>query len=153
MLIRTSIPPDIRITIYGNPIPKARARIVGKTKKHAFTPKSTQEWESSIYGQILAHRPETLWEGPVALGFIIYKKIPRSWSQNNKLAANDGKILPIGKRDDLDNMLKSIKDACNGILWADDGQVVRYIPIDGIYPGKFYSNTPRIELLIKYIEG
>jgi Holliday junction resolvase RusA-like endonuclease len=33
------------------------------------------------------------------------------------------RIYP-GKKPDLDNLLKLLKDACNGIVWMDDSQVV-----------------------------
>lgn len=44
------------------------------------------------------------------------------------------KEYPIA-RPDLDNLLKPLLDACNGILWKDDSQVVQY----GEGTGKYYA--------------
>lgn len=43
-------------------------------------------------------------------------------------------------RPDLDNYLKAILDAGNGIIWADDSVII------GISAWKHYSYEPRIEL-------
>lgn len=157
-----SFPDEIRFTVFGHAIPKQRARVVGgrnkksddgkEMKAHAFTPNETVEWESSIYGQSLAMKPPIPWEGGVALGFLIYRKIPRSKSAKFKAAAREGKIRPVGARDDVDNFVKSLKDALNGIYWLDDGQVVEYIQIDGMNPGKYYSDSPRIEVLVRFLK-
>ena len=50
----------IEFTVYGNPVPKARARTVrlktGITT--TYTPEKTETWEDMIRLQILKHRPE-----------------------------------------------------------------------------------------------
>lgn len=156
------MPDEISFTVYGHAVPKKRARIVRREGKvvdgekqpdqvHGFTPNETVEWESSIYGQSLASKPPRPWDGAVALGFVIYRRIPKSKPQWFKKAALAGDIYPVSARDDVDNFLKSLKDALNGIYWLDDGQVVMYIPIDGKYPGKYYSDVPRIEILVRFL--
>jgi len=156
------MPDEIRFTVYGHAVPKKRARVVGlkrgkkkdsdeEIKPHAFTPNETVEWESSIYGQSLASKPPRPWDGAVALGFVIYRRVPKSKPKWFKEAAMNGDIYPVSARDDVDNFLKSLKDALNGIYWLDDGQVVMYIPIDGKYPGKYYSDVPRIEILVRFL--
>lgn len=53
-----------------------------------------------------------------------------------------------GKRGDLDNMIKALLDAGNGVLWKDDRQVV------GINARVFRDcGTPRTELSINEITG
>lgn len=155
------MPHEIRFTVYGHAVPKKRARVVGfnrkkkepdeKVKVHAFTPNETVEWESSIFGQSLASKPPRPYDGAIALGFVIYRRVPKSKSKKFKAAALAGDIYPVSARDDVDNFLKSLKDALNGIYWLDDGQVVMYIPIDGKYPGKYYSDVPRIEVLVRFM--
>jgi Holliday junction resolvase RusA-like endonuclease len=49
-------------------------------------------------------------------------------------------------------MLKSIKDALNGIYWLDDGQVCRMIPVNGLDSGKYYSELPRVEILVRFLK-
>lgn len=48
---------------------------------------------------------------------------PASWSKKRQEAALAGELYPMVKPD-LDNVAKAILDACNGIVWADDKQVV-----------------------------
>lgn len=47
------------------------------------------------------------------------------------------------ERPDLDNWLKLPMDAANGIVWADDSQVVSF---DG--SGKWYAAKPRLEFVV-----
>lgn len=48
------------------------------------------------------------------------------------------------RKNDLDNMLKSLFDACNGILWVDDSLV------NSIYANKIYvkGESPKITIRI-----
>lgn len=151
-------PKKIAVTVYGHSVAKARARVVRNKKddpkagSHAFTPKKTVEWEASIYGQSLASKPPYPWDGPVALGVVFFKRIPRSMSKKKKQQALDGTRRPAGSRDDYDNMIKAVKDAFNGLYWLDDGQVVEYIPVNGRNPGKYYSDIPRVEIVVRFLK-
>ena len=157
-------PTEITFTVYGHAIPKARARVVGTgvqrkqdakgeaIKPHAFTPKRTVEWEASIYGQSLEKRPPFPWDGPVALGVAFFKRMPKSVSKKKRQQMIDHTRYPSSARDDFDNMLKSIKDALNGIYWLDDGQVCRMIQVNGLDSGKYYSELPRVEILVHFLK-
>jgi Holliday junction resolvase RusA-like endonuclease len=157
-------PEEINVTVYGHAIPKARARVVGtrrnkKTKDgedikpHTFTPQTTVEWEASIYGQTLASRPPFPYEGPVQLGVLFFKRMPKAIanSKYKRALAMEHKLMPAGARDDYDNMIKAVKDALNGLYWLDDGQVVQYIPVNGMHPGKYYSDVPRVEIRVRFL--
>lgn len=50
-------------------------------------------------------------------------QIPASWSQKKRVAASEGKVRAT-KKPDLDNIAKGVLDACNGVLFFDDGQIV-----------------------------
>ncbi len=52
-----------------------------------------------------------------------YFSIPASWSLKKQRGAAMGEIQHT-KRPDLDNVVKAIKDGCNGVAWKDDSQVV-----------------------------
>jgi Holliday junction resolvase RusA-like endonuclease len=157
-------PTEITFTVYGHAIPKARARVVGTgaqrkkdakgemIKPHAFTPKRTEEWEASIYGQSLESRPPFPWAGPIALGVAFFKRMPKNVSKKKRQQMIDHERYPSSARDDFDNMLKSIKDALNGIYWLDDGQVCRMIPVNGLDSGKYYSELPRVEILVRFLK-
>lgn len=159
-----SYPEEITVTVYGHTIPKARARVVGtqrnkktkdgkEIKPHAFTPKTTVEWEASIYGQTLSSRPPYPYEGPIQLGVLFFKRMPQAIAKSAKKRerALAFELMPAGARDDYDNMIKAVKDALNGLYWLDDGQVVQYIPVNGMHPGKYYSDVPRVEILVRFL--
>lgn len=52
----------------------------------------------------------------------------------------------VDKRPDLDNYIKALLDASNGILFKDDGQVA------AMSAQKLYSLDPRIEIEIYELE-
>jgi len=50
-------------------------------------------------------------------------QIPASWSKKRRALAIAGEIWAT-KKPDADNVLKGLKDGCNGIVWKDDAQVI-----------------------------
>ena len=67
---------EIRFTVLGNPIPKARARVTIKAgqKAHAFTPTRTRDWEARVKDAarpaMVGHR---LFTGPVAVELWLWR--------------------------------------------------------------------------------
>ena len=61
-----------------------------------------------------------LFDGALQLHVIVNLERPVSWSKR-KRAENP---FPTGKPD-LDNLTKTVMDAGNHILWADDSQIVK----------------------------
>jgi Holliday junction resolvase RusA-like endonuclease len=59
---------------------------------------------------------------PLYLLVVADIRVPKSWSKRDTEAALSGSLLPTS-RPDADNYGK-IVDALNGIVWADDSQVV-----------------------------
>lgn len=125
----------IKFTVYGQPIPKARARtVVHNGKVMTFTPAKTRSWETLVALEA-NRRVKKLLEGPVALTVNFYlgrpKSVKREW--------------PV-VRPDLDNLLKSVKDALCGRVFRDDAQVVR------CEMGKYYTcELPRAEIEVRNI--
>lgn len=78
-------------------------------------------------------------EAAVAVVATFYMPIPESWSQKKQREAI-GK--PQTKKPDIDNLLKGLFDAANGIIWKDDNQVVK------VTAEKRYSDNPRIEMTV-----
>ncbi len=77
----------------------------------------------------------------------VYRAIPKSMSAKKAKLAEAGQIRPTTKAD-LSNYIKGIEDACNGIVWQDDSQIVAYHePF-----GKWYSDRPRIEVEVKKLD-
>jgi Holliday junction resolvase RusA-like endonuclease len=53
----------------------------------------------------------------------------------------DGEIYPQVKPD-LDNVMKAVLDALNGVVYADDSQVINLVAT------KRYSTDPRVEVYV-----
>ena len=114
----------ISFTVDGPAVPKQRPRISGR---QAYTPKRTKDYEervrnafrSSYRGFFPAFGKDT----PVKAYIEVVQAIPKSWSKAKHQRALDGELAPITRNGDLDNIAKSILDACNGFVYEDDCQV------------------------------
>lgn len=100
------------------PTPKARARV---TKFGTYTPKKTRDFEKAI-AQELSIKAGKDWPaaGPVEVEVLFLFSPPKSLSMK---AQSERIGNPHIQKPDLDNLVKSIKDAMNGILVNDDGQI------------------------------
>lgn len=144
-------PKDIKFTIYGNAKGKAMPFVVknkhtGKT--HAIPP--TKEWEETMAGQAMKYKPPRPMEGPIALGIVVYRVMPK-YIREKKQKRDDAlsrKLLPTSKPD-VKNTTAAIEDAFKGIFWIDDSQVCQYIDVDGVPFGKYYGEVPKIDILIR----
>jgi len=135
----------VEFIYYGIPTGKGRARVSTRGGfARAYTPKKTQEAEQNLQAQAAQYRPEKLMEDAIRVGMNIYVPIPASWSKKKRMMAYGGKLLPTTKPD-IDNIIKLVFDAFNGIIWVDDKQVCE---LDVL---KFYGETPRIEFIIQEI--
>jgi Holliday junction resolvase RusA-like endonuclease len=112
----------LSIEIPGQPVPKHRPRIV-KGWRMINDPRSTEHEELIRRYVIAEKRRVSLCEGPVSLSVEFFLAPPASWSGKKKQQAYDGIIRPTS-RPDLDNYIKMVMDALNGIVWKDDAQVV-----------------------------
>lgn len=107
--------------IEGNPVGKGRPRWSGR---HMYTPSTTQQYEMAVARACKKAmgglRPKTT---PVRVLVNVYKKIPAHVSKAAYVAMLSGEVRPM-TRPDLDNVVKSVLDGCNGIAYEDDCQVV-----------------------------
>lgn len=91
---------------------------------HVYTPSQTREAEAEIARlgrEAMGDRP--LLDGAVTLGVIVHTAPPMSASKAARERKLSGKELPT-KKPDLDNIVKLISDALNGIVYHDDRQIV-----------------------------
>lgn len=75
---------------------------------------------------------------------IAYYQIPKSTSKKRRAEMLSRKLRPIIKPD-YDNIGKVVSDGLNKIAYHDDAAIV-----DGLVR-KFYSDIPRVEVIIKVI--
>lgn len=106
----------LTFTIPGPPVPKARARVVshvdasGQRKTRGITPKRTDVYEKHV--ATLAHYALAGYRG--------------RWPTSEK-AARFGLVVRVyffEHEGDWDNYGKIVADACQGVLWANDRQIV-----------------------------
>lgn len=128
----------------GPPKGKARARTVrtrgGQT--FSYTPDGTVLYENLIkisFSQT-GERPFRA-EEYLRVTIMAYYPVPKSTSKKKATEMVAGYIRP-AKKPDIDNVVKSILDALNGVAYHDDTQVV------AVFAEKFYSDTPRVEVEI-----
>lgn len=110
------------LTIPGKPLGKQRPRVL-KTGV-AYTPKQTVNYEAVVKAlYIEKHGTEKPFDGPVAIRITAFHQIPKSTSKRRRLAMANGKLRPT-IRPDIDNIVKIITDALNGVAYLDDKQIV-----------------------------
>lgn len=91
--------------IDGTPVPKQRARVIGKGRG-AFTPKKTKSAEERV-AWMLALKAN-LRGNPIA---------------DRAIGVRLLFACPDRRRRDIDNLVKLIYDAANGVIWKDDAQI------------------------------
>jgi len=100
----------IHILFPFRPQPKGRPRF---WKGRAVTPPKTRTYERDVKLWVSKYAPKKPLDGPLKITARFILKRP-------KKPKND---LP-AVRPDLDNYLKGLLDALNGLLWHDDAQIV-----------------------------
>lgn len=133
----------IKLTIPGKPLGKQRPRVL--KSGITYTPKKTVNYETFIK-EIYAteYRYEKPKEGPVRMSIRAYFPIPKSVSKIKKVSMERGNIRPT-KKPDVDNIVKIVGDALNGLVYLDDKQIV------SCSVEKFYSSIPRVEIEIEEV--
>jgi Holliday junction resolvase RusA-like endonuclease len=132
---------DLIIEFPGVPVAKARARL-GRNH-NIYTPAPTAIYQDALGYAVRASmgRTHKRLTGPVELCLVVRLPIPIHWTIARKAAARAGKLRPAVKPD-IDNFLKMVADACTGIAFTDDRQIVRSV-VD-----KIYSDVPGIRFQI-----
>lgn len=111
----------------GKPQGKARARTFRNPdtgKSISMTPDSTVLYENLIKDQYLNRCNGMYLERgtPVTLRIVARFLPPKSASKANQRKMLEGEILPL-KKPDMDNIVKVVADALNGVAYHDDTQV------------------------------
>jgi len=134
--------------IPGEPIGKARPRVVDG---HAYTPSRTKAYEQAVrlaYKQAVKDRPEgeRFWDADVQLSIQIaaFYQVPKKVSRQMKAAMLRFEERP-RKKPDLDNVLKIVSDALNGLAYHDDSQIVH------MDASKYWAITPCVWVTISEV--
>lgn len=99
-------------TVFGEVLGKPRPRV---TRHGAYTPRKFVDYEERIADEFRKQLPKPL-EGAVSLKLTVQRELPKS--RPKKTASEPDTFRP-----DLDNILKLVMDALNGVAYLDDKQV------------------------------
>ena len=133
---------DIHFTIPGKIVPKQSTRFY---HGHAVPQKRVQEYAEKVKAAYMSEYPfcPLVWadKEPLEIVISIYMAVPKSVSKKRK---NEMIVYEYPtKTPDIDNCVKSILDACKGIIFADDCQVV------ALRVNKFWNEEDVTVVLIK----
>jgi len=137
--------PFATFTVTGKPKGKARPRVT--RTGHAYTPKPTKVYESSIAWQAKAamqgRAPSTL---PVIVEIRCTFTAPRKWPLQARKAVL-ATPLPATCKPDADNVAKAVLDACNGVVYIDDAQAA------DLRVTKWYGGAEEVNVTIWEIDN
>ena len=134
----------VSFKVDGNPVGKQRARYAKRgSYVTAYTPEKTRTYETLIKesAKQAMGSSEPL-ETPVTLYLYIRVSIPKSCTKKRLEAIQNGSEKPI-KKPDASNILKSVEDGMNGVVYKDDSQIVN------IHVTKVYSSEAGVDICVK----
>ena len=134
----------VTFKVDANPVGKQRARYVKRGNfVSTYTPEKTRTYETLIRdAAIEAMGSAEPLETPVSLYLYIRVPIPKSYSKKKVEACLNGSEKPIRKPDGS-NILKSVEDGMNLIVYKDDSQIVNF------HVTKVYSTLAGVDVCVK----
>ena len=119
---------SVILTVTGKPVAKGRPRLTKRVGLgrgvYLYTPERTGNAEEIMQGE-MRQACTTPLEGPLQLSVVFCFRRPKSWPKAQRDAVDNGEEPWHVGKPDLDNLVKLVQDAGNGILWRDDAQIVR----------------------------
>lgn len=134
---------SISFVVPGAPVGKGRPRFARQGAfVRTFTPEKTANYENLVkLAAYCAMNGRETFTVAVSCDITIELEPAPSWSNKKRMAAISGVLLPTSKPD-LDNVLKGILDAMNGVVFKDDKQVV------DVVIRKRYADTARVVVIV-----
>ena len=134
----------VTFKVDANPVGKQRARYARRGNFiSTYTPEKTRTYETLIKdAAIEAMGSSEPLETPVSLYLYIRVPIPASATKKRLQAISDGTEKPI-RKPDASNILKSVEDGMNSVIYKDDSQIVN------IHVTKVYSSVPGVDICVK----
>ena len=142
----------IEFFVPGAPVGKGRPRAARRGAGVVmFTPEKTAGYETLVAAAAsnamrahqLAHQ---LLDGPLEAMLEMRFQVPASWSKARRARALAGAEWHTSKPD-ADNVAKAVLDACNGVVFRDDAQVVMLVAI------KAFSDEPGVRVVIREVQN
>ena len=136
----------VTFEVKGDPVPKGRPRFARRGQfVQTYTDAKTIDYETHVAMKarqaIGASEPL---QGALTVFLYLRYTIPASYSKKRKEACLRGVEYP--KKVDLDNVYKSITDAMQGIVYANDSQIVE------AHITKVYAETAGANIMVQECE-
>ena len=131
-------------TIPGDPVGKGRARSAAAGIH--YTPEKTRNYEAFVRmlaREAMSGRPPH--QGMCWATIIVNYSVPKSVNRKRRESMLQNDERPM-KRPDIDNVVKAIFDASNGIVFVDDCQVVKMVI------GKYYAEVAHTFVRFEMVE-
>ena len=132
----------ITFEVPGEPRGKGRPRFTRDGRP--YTDSETRAYENKIVAYYRKALGAFRWSDTafIRVKVTCYYQIPKSATKAATAAMQAGTILP-SRKPDIDNVLKVVLDALNGVAYKDDSRVV------GVEAEKIYSITPKLVIEMK----
>lgn len=132
----------IAFEVPGEPRGKGRPRFTKQGR--TYTDSETKAYEQKIVAYYRNAFGSFRWPDAafIRVKVIAYYQIPKSATKSAIATMRAGVTYP-ARKPDIDNVLKIVLDALNGVAYKDDSRVI------GVEAEKAYSTTPRIVIELK----
>lgn len=134
----------IKLTIDGEPVAASRPRVT--RKGWAYTPAKYEAYKQRIKFEIQSQYHGEVLTKAVAVKVVFYRSVQKSVSKVERERRLTNEHPPVMKPD-IDNLFKAVTDACTGVIWYDDNQIV------DVNMKKRYAEKPRVEMGISELGG
>ena len=122
---------EVRFIVPGRVAGKGRPRFDPRSGR-AYTDKKTKSAEEIVkFYAAAAMGSEKPFTGPLTVAIEIHYNTPKSWT---KAARADAWHVTGSAFPDLDNVVKTVLDSCNGVVFEDDAQICT------IFAGRRYKD-------------
>ena len=139
----------IHFKIEGPGIPQGRPRAVRMgAGVRMYDPPKSKAYKQMVAAKVRSYMKingiQTI-TAPIAVHLNFYFTPPKSYSKK-RIQAIEAKEELFTKHLDLDNLVKSVTDGMNGIMYVDDSQIV------GLTAGKHYGHEDYVDVKVQIIE-
>lgn len=123
-------------------VPKPKGRPKFGRGGHAYTPKTTADYEKSIK-DYYSESTNDYYDGAISVKLVFNMPIPSSASKKQKALMESGVVKCTKHNGDIDNLVKAVLDALNEVAFKDDCLITKISA-----EKKYTSSTPGTLMII-----
>ncbi|WP_065868839.1 RusA family crossover junction endodeoxyribonuclease [Pediococcus claussenii] len=132
----------IKIIIPGEPVAASRPQVPRFGSAYYKEPYNT--YKKTIRKMIKKQYTGKQISGALHVRIMFYRSVQKSVSKVERARKLSDVHRPT-ERPDIDNLFKAVTDACTGVVWHDDNQIV------STNSEKHYAEEPRVEIYVEEI--